>query len=83
MTDAFAQPFSKWLQRPPSHYLVSHGQVLAVLCAAADAPVQALVDVAVALVGAVATVAAAVAQASLRDAATVGAHEEGAVAQTP
>jgi len=74
---------SKQCQRRTSPYLVSHRQVLTVLRAAADPSVQALVDVAVALVGAVAAVAAAVAQAALRDAAAVGAHEEGAVAQTP
>ena len=65
------------------HYLVPHGQVLAVLRTAADTAVQALVDVAVPLVGAVAAVRAPVAKAGLRDAAAVGAHEEGAVAQTP
>lgn len=62
-------------------HLVAHRKILAVLRAPADSAVQALVDVAVPLVRAVAAVVAAVAEAPLGDAAAVGAHEEGAVAQ--
>lgn len=73
--------------RPRKHgpaaaaHLVAHRKILAVLRAPADSAVQALVDVAVPLVRAVAAVVAAVAEAPLGDAAAVGAHEEGAVAQ--
>lgn len=62
-------------------HLVAHRKILAVLRAPADSAVQALVDVAVPLVRAVAAVVPAVAEAPLGDAAAVGAHEEGAVAQ--
>lgn len=64
-----------------STHLVPHWKILAVLRAPADSAVQALVDVAVPLVRAVAAVIPAVAEAPLGDAAAVGAHEEGAVAQ--
>lgn len=62
-------------------HLVAHRKILAVLRAPADSAVQALVDIAVPLVRAVATVVPAVAEAPLGDAAAVRAHEEGAVAQ--
>lgn len=60
--------------------LISDRKVLALLSAAAHPAVQALVHVAVVLVGAVSAVVLLVAEAAQRDAATVGAHEEGAVA---
>lgn len=64
-------------------HLVAHRKILAVLRAPADSSIQAFVDVAVPLIRVVATVVPAVAEAPLGDAAAVGAHEEGAVAQAP
>lgn len=62
-------------------YLVSHRKVLAILSAPADSAIQTLVDVTIPLIRSVPAVVSAVAEAPLRDAAAVGAHEEGAVAQ--
>lgn len=62
-------------------YLVSHRKVLAILSAPADSAIQTLVHVTVLLIRAVSAVVSAVAEAPLGDAAAVGAHEEGAVAQ--
>lgn len=69
------------VRTPLLTYLVSHRKVLAILGAPADSAVQTLVHVAVPFIRAVSTVISAVAEAPLRDAAAVGAHEEGAVAQ--
>lgn len=54
---------------------------MAVLGAAADAPVQAFIDAAVSLVRAVAAVVPPITEAHSGDAAAVGAHEERAIAE--
>lgn len=62
-------------------YFVAHSEILAILCAPADSTVQTLVHVAVPLIWPVSTIIFAIAQIPLGNAAPVGAHEEGAVAQ--
>lgn len=54
---------------------------MAVLRAPADSAVQTFVYVTVPFIRAVSAIIPAVAEAPLRDAAAVGAHEEGTVAQ--
>ena len=65
---------------PERPYLVADLEVLALLGAAAQLLVEALVDEAVELVGAVGAVVVVVAKQRLRDALPVLAHEEGVVA---
>lgn len=62
-------------------YLVSHWKILAILCAPTDTAVQAFIHITVPLIRPVSTIISAIAEIPLRDAASVGAHEEGAVAQ--
>lgn len=64
-----------------SHYLVAYRKILAVLSAPTDPAVQAFVHIAVLLIWLVSAVILPVAQIPLRNAAAIGAHEEGAVAQ--
>lgn len=66
---------------PLPTYLISHRKILAVLCAPTDSAVQALVHITVPLIRAVSTIIPPIAEIPLGDAAAVGAHEEGAVAQ--
>ena len=52
-------------------YLVSHSKILAILRAAADSAIQALVHVAVLLVGLVSTIVSPIAEITLRNAASI------------
>lgn len=69
------------VESPLLTYLVPHRKVLAILSAPADSAIQTLVHVTIPFIRAVSAIISAVAEAPLRDAAAVGAHEEGAVAQ--
>lgn len=62
-------------------YLVAHCEILTILRAPTDSTVQTLVHIAVPFIWPVSTSIFAITQIPLRDAASVGAHEEGAVAQ--
>lgn len=62
-------------------YFVAHSEILTILCAPADSTVQTLVHIAVPLIWPISTIIFAIAQIPLGNAASIGAHEEGAVAQ--
>lgn len=62
-------------------YLVSHWKILAILCAPTDSAVQAFIHITVPLIRPVSTIISTITEISLRDAASIGAHEEGAIAQ--
>lgn len=62
-------------------YLVSHRKILAVLCAPTDSAIQAFIHITVPLIWPVSTIISPITEIPLRDAAPIGAHEEGAIAQ--
>lgn len=66
---------------PPVTYLVSNRKILAILCAATDFAVQAFIHITIPFIRTVSTIIPAITQGPLWDAATIGAHEEGAIAQ--
>lgn len=69
------------MTNPLVTYLVSHRKILAVLCAPTDSAVQAFVHITVPLIWPVSAIIPPITESPLRDAASIGAHEEGAVAQ--
>lgn len=75
----FAGLYHRWC--PLDTYLIAYRKVLAVLRTPADSAVQAFVHIAVPLVRSVPAVVFAIAKVPLRNAASVGTHEEGAIAQ--
>ncbi len=62
-------------------YLVSYRKILAVLCAPTDSAVQAFIHITVPLIWPVPAIISPIAEIPFRDAAPIGAHEEGAIAQ--
>lgn len=75
----FAGLYHRWC--PLDTYLIAYRKVLAVLRTPADSAVQTFVHIAVPLVRSVPAVVFAIAKVPLRNAASVGTHEEGAIAQ--
>lgn len=62
-------------------YLVSHRKILAVLCAPTNPTIQAFIHITVPLIWPVATIISPITEITLRNTASIGAHEEGAIAQ--
>lgn len=76
----YFQDSEPWLS-PLVTYLVSNRQILAVLCAPTNPTIQAFVDITVPLIWLVATIIFPITEIPLRNTASIGAHEEGAIAQ--
>lgn len=75
-------PLSHQTATPPLRtYLVPYRKVLAILSAAADSAIQTFVNVTVPFIRVVSTIISAFAEAPFWDAAAIGTHEEGTVAQ--
>lgn len=73
---------SYWtVTRPMVTYLVSHRKILAVLCAPTNPTIQAFIHITVPLIWPVATIISPITEITLRNTASIGAHEEGAIAQ--